>query len=175
MTYEQRLEVVSSLRYVDRVVPQDTLDYVPNLLELRPDFVVHGDDWRTGVQRETRQRVIDTLATWGGRLIEVSYTEGGISSTQLNLALKQVGTTPAIRLSRLRRLIDSKDIVRVLEVHSGLSGLIVENASVKVNGAIREFDAMWSSSLTDSTMRGGKPDIEAVDISSRLQTVNELF
>ncbi|SEH46360.1 phosphoenolpyruvate mutase [Mycolicibacterium rutilum] len=173
MTYEQRLEVVSSLRYVDRVVPQDTLDYVPNLLELRPDFVVHGDDWRTGVQRETRQRVIDTLATWGGRLIEVSYTEG-ISSTQLNLALKQVGTTPAIRLSRLRRLIDSKDIVRVLEVHSGLSGLIVENASVKVNGAIREFDAMWSSSLTDSTMRG-KPDIEAVDISSRLQTVNELF
>lgn len=173
MTFEQRYEVVSSLRYVDRVVGQETLDYVPNLRRLRPDFVVHGDDWRTGVQRQTRQRVIDTLAEWGGELIEVSYTQG-ISSTQLNLALKQVGTTPAIRLSRLRRLLDSKDLVRVLEVHSGLSGLIAENAAVTIDGVSREFDAMWSSSLTDSTMRG-KPDIEAVDISSRLQTINELF
>ncbi len=158
----ERFEIVSSLRYVDKVVRQDTLDYVPNLRQLTPNFVVHGDDWQTGVQRQTRQRVIETLAEWGGELIEVAYTEG-ISSTQLNLALKQVGTTPAIRLSRLRRLLDSKEIVRVLEVHNGLSGLIVENASVTINGASREFDAMWSSSLTDSTTRG-KPDIEAVDI-----------
>jgi phosphoenolpyruvate phosphomutase len=173
MTYEQRRHVVAGLKFVDDIVAQETLDYVPNLTQIRPDFVVHGDDWRSGIQAQTRQRVIDTLAEWGGELVEVPYTEG-ISSTQLNQALKQVGTTPGVRLGRLRRLIESKEIVRVLEAHSGLTGLIVENTRVTTKGLIREFDAMWSSSLTDSTARG-KPDIEAVDISSRLQTINELF
>jgi phosphoenolpyruvate phosphomutase len=173
MTFEQRRAVVANLKGVTHVVAQETLDYVPNLERLRPEYVVHGDDWRTGVQRQTRQRVIDALARWGGRLVEVPYTEG-ISSTQLNQSLKQIGTTPSVRLSRLRRLLDHKPIVRIMEAHSGLTGLIVENTSVTVDGRRLEFDGMWSSSLTDSTARG-KPDIEAVDISSRLQTVNELF
>lgn len=173
MSFEQRRTVVENLRVVTRVVPQETLDYVPNLERLRPDIVVHGDDWRTGVQQRTRQRVIDALATWGGRLVEVPYTEG-ISSTQLNASLKQIGTTPNVRLSRLRRLLDAKPIVRVMESHSGLSGLVVENAASDRDGRRVEFDAMWSSSLTDSTSRG-KPDIEAVDISSRLQMINEIF
>jgi phosphoenolpyruvate phosphomutase len=173
MTFEQRRAVVESLRGVRRVVAQETLDYAPNLQRLRPDFVVHGDDWRSGVQQRTRQRVIDALEQWGGRLVEVPYTEG-ISSTQLNESVKQIGTTPSVRLSRLRRLLDNKPIVRILEAHSGLTGLIVENTSVSVDGRTVEFDGMWSSSLTDSTARG-KPDIEAVDISSRLQTINELF
>jgi phosphoenolpyruvate phosphomutase / 2-hydroxyethylphosphonate cytidylyltransferase len=155
------------------VEPQETLDYVPNLDRLRPDYVVHGDDWRTGVQRQTRQRVIDALARWGGQLVEVPYTEG-ISSTQLNQSVRQIGTTPSVRLSRLRRLLDSKPVVRILEAHSGLTGLIVEQATARADGRTYEFDGMWSSSLTDSTARG-KPDIEAVDISARLQTVNELF
>src|SRR5690606_33736883 len=131
------------------------------------------DDWRTGVQQQTRQRVIEALARWGGQLVEVPYTQG-ISSTQLNQSIKQIGTTPSVRLSRLRRLLNNKPIVRIMEVHSGLTGLIVENTSVTVEHQTVEFDGMWSSSLTDSTARG-KPDIEAVDISSRLQTVNELF
>ncbi|BAN03327.1 phosphoenolpyruvate mutase [Ilumatobacter coccineus] len=173
MTYDQRRVVVENLKTVDRVVPQETLDYVPNLESLRPDIVVHGDDWQTGVQRATRQRVIDALAQWGGKLVEVPYTEG-ISSTQLNASVKQIGTTPSVRLSRLRRLIDSKDIVRIMEAHSGLSGLVVENTKAERDGRTVEFDGMWSSSLTDSTSRG-KPDIEAVDISSRLQTINEIF
>lgn len=173
MTYEQRAAVVRSLRGVSRVVPQETLDYVPNLERLRPDYVVHGDDWRTGVQQQTRQRVIDALGQWGGELVEVPYTEG-ISSTQLNQSIKQIGTTPSVRLSRLRRLLDNKPIVRIMEAHNGLTGLIVENTTVAVDGRRCEFDGMWSSSLTDSTARG-KPDIEAVDISSRLQTVNDLF
>ena len=173
MTYEQRRAVVESLQGVTRVVPQETLDYVPNLERLRPDYVVHGDDWQSGVQQQTRQRVIEALGRWGGRLVEVAYTQG-ISSTQLNESIKQIGTTPSVRLSRLRRLLDTKPIVRIMEAHSGLTGLIVEKASVTVAGRIREFDGMWSSSLTDSTARG-KPDIEAVDISARLQTVNELF
>lgn len=173
MNFEQRRAVVSSLKGITEVIPQETLDYVPNLERLRPDFVVHGDDWRTGVQKQTRQRVIDSLKAWGGELVEVPYTEG-ISSTQLNAVLRQIGTTPDVRRSRLRRLIDSKDIVRVMESHSGLSALIVENASAVKDGQKIEFDAMWSSSLTDSTVRG-KPDIEAVDISSRLKTINEIF
>lgn len=173
MTYEQREVVVRNLKGVREVVPQETLDYVPNLERLRPDFVVHGDDWRSGVQKQTRQRVIETLEQWGGKLVEIPYTPG-ISSTQLNAAMRQIGTTPNVRLSRLRRLIESKDIVRVLEAHSGLSGLIVENASSERDGRKMEFDAMWSSSLTDSTVRG-KPDIEAVDISSRLQMINDIF
>lgn len=173
LTFEQRKAIVAALRTVDRVVPQETLDYVENLRRYRPDYVVHGDDWRTGVQRKTRQRVVDALAEWGGELVEPSYTEG-ISSTQLNAAIKQVGTTPNVRLSRLRRLLDSKEIVRIMEAHNGLTGLLVESTAAVRNGSTIEFDGLWSSSLTDSTARG-KPDTEAVDISSRLQTINELF
>ena len=173
MTYAQREEVVASLKGVSRVVPQETLDYVPNLERLRPDIVVHGDDWRSGVQQQTRQRVIEALDQWGGRLVEVPYTEG-ISSTQLHGSLRQIGTTPSVRLSRLRRLIDAQPLVRLMEAHSGLTGLIVEQTRVDKDGRAVEFDGMWSSSLTDSMSRG-KPDIEAVDISSRLQIINDIF
>ncbi|WP_030155845.1 MULTISPECIES: phosphoenolpyruvate mutase [unclassified Glycomyces] len=173
MTFEQRKAVVANLKGVTAVIPQETLDYVPNLRSVKPDFVVHGDDWQTGVQRETRQRVVDALAEWGGELVEVPYTQG-ISSTQLNASVKEVGTTPDVRLTRLRRLIDAKPIVRVLEAHSGLTGLIIETAQAERGGLKVEFDAMWSSSLTDSTARG-KPDIELVDLNSRLQTINDLF
>jgi phosphoenolpyruvate phosphomutase len=172
MNFEQRRIVVQSLASVSRVVPQETLDYVPNLKVLKPKFVVHGDDWREGVQKETRQRVIDALANWGGELVEVEYTKG-ISSTKLIGAVKDVGTTPAIRLSRLRRLLEAEVLVKAIEAHNGLSGLIVENTVVNKNGRDVEFEAMWLSSLTESTSRG-KPDIEAVDVTSRLQTVNEI-
>jgi phosphoenolpyruvate mutase len=173
MDFDQRRQVVESLRWVERVVPQETLDYVPNLRKYRPDFVVHGDDWRTGVQAKTRQRVIDTLAEWGGQLIEVPYTQG-ISSTKLNKSLKEVGTTPEIRMHRLRRLIAAKPIVRLMEAHNGLTGLIVENTSVTTDNVVREFDGMWLSSLTDSTAKG-KPDIEAVDVTARMQTMSDIL
>lgn len=174
MTFEQRREVLENLKGVTRVVPQETLDYVPNLKALRPDFVVHGDDWREGVQRETRQRVIDALAEWGGQLVEVPYT-AGISSTALQKALKEVGTTPDIRRSRLRRLLQVKPIVRFLDLHNALSGLIIENTVVDMpDGTKREFDGMWGSSLTDSTSKG-KPDTEAVDVSARMTTLNEVL
>lgn len=173
LTFEQRKVVIENIKGVSQVIPQHTLDYTANLLELKPDIVVHGDDWRVGVQAATRQKVIDTLNQWGGELIEIPYTTG-ISSTMLHESLKEVGTTPNIRLKRLRRLLDAKPFVRALEVHNGLSGLIVENVRVSVDGLPREFDAMWSSSLTDSTAKG-KPDIEAVDMTSRMLTVNDIF
>ncbi len=173
MTYEQRKIIVENIVGVIEVIPQTTLDYVPNLLVIKPDYVVHGDDWKEGIQQKTRQRVLETIAEWGGTLIDVPYTKG-ISSTQLNNSLKEIGTTPEIRLNRLRRLINAKPIIRILESHSGLTGLICENIKVEVNGKDEEFDGMWSSSLTDSTSRG-KPDIEAVDLTTRLHSINDML
>jgi phosphoenolpyruvate phosphomutase len=173
LTYDQRKGVVENIKGVKKVVPQETLNYIYNLLKYKPDIVVHGDDWRVGVQAKVRQDVIDTLKKWGGKLVEIQYTPG-ISSTQLHKELKDIGTTPDIRLRTLRRLINVKPTVRVLEVHNGLTGLIVENTRVEIDGVPKEFDAMWSSSLADSTARG-KPDIEAVDITARMTTVNEIF
>ncbi len=170
MTYEQRKEVIENIKGVVEVIPQETLDYRPNLEKVKPDFVVHGDDWKEGVQAKVRQQVIDTLAKWGGELVEPTYTPG-VSSTKLNNSLKEIGTTPDIRRGRLRRLIDSKEIVRIMEVHNALSGLIVEN--IKSDSGV-EYDGVWSSSLTDSTSKG-KPDIEAVDVSTRVNTINEIF
>ena len=173
MNYDQRKEVIENIKGVVKVIPQDTLDYSDNLRLIKPDIVVHGDDWKEGIQKSTRQQVIDTLKEWGGELIEVSYTQG-ISSTKLNRAIKEIGTTPNIRLNSLRRLLSTKPLIRVNEVHNGLSGLITENTKVQKKNQIVEFDAMWSSSLTDSTAKG-KPDIEAVDMTSRMMSVNDIF
>lgn len=173
MDFSQRKMVVENIKSVSKVIAQQTLDYVPNLQRLTPDFVVHGDDWKEGVQQETRQRVIDTLAQWGGELIEIPYTHG-ISSTQLNRALKDLGTTPELRRGSLRRLLNAKPILRFLDIHNALSGLIIEHACVDAGNGTRQFDGMWGSSLTDSTSKG-KPDIEAVDVSARMTTLNEVL
>jgi phosphoenolpyruvate mutase len=174
LSYEQRSTIISGLKDVSEVVPQTTLDYSSNLKKLKPRYVVHGDDWKTGVQQSTRQRVIDVLAEWGGELVEVPYTQG-ISSTAIQQSLREVGTTPDIRRRRLHRLLSVKPVLRVLEAHNGLSAMIVENTTAtSPDGHAIEFDGIWLSSLTDSTAKG-KPDIEAVDFTSRLQTVNEIL
>ncbi len=174
MAFEQRKAVVECLKYVSRVVPQETLDYEPNLRALKPDFVVHGSDWREGVQKKTRQHVIDVIAEWGGKLIEPEYTQG-ISSTALNKSLRSLGITPDRRRDMLRRLLAAKPLLRFLESHNGLTGLIVENAQEKPElGPPRAFDGMWSSSLTDSLSRG-KPDIETVDITNRLHSIEQML
>ena len=173
ITFDERKRIVESLKGVEEVIPQDTLDYVPNLRKVKPDYVVHGDDWKAGVQREVRQKVIDTLAEWGGELVEPKYTEG-ISSTGLVTAVKEQGITPGKRMKTLRRLINAKPIVRILEAHNGLTGLIVEKTSIEKDGKKLEFDGIWESSLTDSTAKG-KPDTELVDFSSRFSTIEEIL
>lgn len=173
LSFDERRAIVENIKGVVRVVPQETLDYVPNLRALKPDYVVHGSDWRTGPQQETRERVIAALKEWGGELVEPEYT-AGISSTKLINAMKEIGTTAEIRLRRLKRLLAAKGVVRVMEAHNGLSGLLVENTHVMNNGTRAEFDAMWLSSLTDSTAKG-RPDIELVDRTSRMQTLNEIL
>ena len=173
MTFDQRKIMACNIKGVKHVIVQETLSYVKNIRTLKPDYVVHGDDWREGVQSKTRQEVLDVLAEYGGELIEVSYTPG-ISSTMLHELVRSVGVTPNNRLSMLRRLLCAKRVVTVNEVHNSLSGLITESASEIRNGNPVQFDAMWSSSLTDSTAKG-KPDIEAVDMTSRISSVNDIF
>jgi len=173
MTFSQRKEVVESIKGVTEVVPQESLDYRENLRKIKPEIVVHGDDWKEGVQSKTRQQVIDTLAEWDGKLVEIKYTEG-ISSTKLNYLLNKLGVTVDIRRSRLRRLISAKPVVKILEAHNALSALIAENTVVERAGVQVSFDGIWSSSLTDSTAKG-KPDIEAVDMTSRINAVNDIF
>ena len=169
LSYEERKIVVENIVGVSRVIPQETLDYIPNIEKLKPAYVVHGDDWKEGVQKQVRQGVIDKVEEWGGMVIDVPYTKG-VSSTKLHNHLKEIGTTPDIRRKMLSRLIESKPIVRVLEAHNGLTGLIVEKTKVGND----EFDAMWLSSLTHSASKG-KPDNQYVDITTVGQTLNEIF
>jgi len=164
MRYEQRKKVIENLKHVYKVIPQNTLDYRPNLLKIRPEYVVHADDWKEGIQKETRRQVIETIKEWGGKLIEIPYTKG-VSSSMLREMVRVHGVTPERRRRSLRDLIQSKDIVRICEAHNGLSGVIVERS---------QMDGIWCSSLTDSLSRG-KPDIEAVDPASRIETVNEIL
>ena len=173
IAFDERKLIVENMKGVEKVVPQSTLDYVPNLKEIKPDFVVHGDDWKSGVQKEVRKRVLKTIAEWGGELVEPKYTEG-ISSTDLIEAVKAQGITPGKRMKTLRRLINVKPIVRILEAHNGLTGLIVEKTSIEKDGKKIEFDGIWESSLTDSTAKG-KPDTELVDFSSRFSTIEEIL
>lgn len=173
LTFEERKTVVAEIKGVGRVVAQETLDYRPNLEKYRPDFVVHGDDWKTGVQAKVRQQVIDTLDQWGGNVIDIPYTPN-ISSSRINAAIKAQGTTADRRRAQLRRLLGARNLIRVLETHSGISSLIAENLEIDVHGRKKSFDAVWSSSLTDSTNKG-KPDIEAVDTTDRATTIGSIF
>ena len=173
LTYGERKAVVEALKGVKKVIPQETLDYRPNLERLKPDIVVHGDDWKNGVQSVVRQQVIDKLADWSGKLVEIPYTKG-ISSTKINQAVKSQGTTADRRRRQLRRLLQSKDLVRVIETHSGISSLIVENLEIDSNNKKRTFDAFWSSSVTDSTNKG-KPDITTIDTTDRANTITSIF
>lgn len=173
LSYDQRKQVVESLRGVTRVVPQEEWSYVPNLRKYKPDYIIHGDDWVNGPESGLRDEVFAVMKELGGGVIEIPYTKG-INSSALSDNLKAIGTTPEVRMRTLRRLIAAKPVVRVLEAHSGLSGLIIENLEVKAAEGARFFDAMWSSSLTDSTCKG-KPDIEAVDLTTRLQGLTDIL
>ncbi|MBU0628872.1 MAG: phosphoenolpyruvate mutase [Nanoarchaeota archaeon] len=172
-SYEHRKMILENIIGVKEVISQETLDYVPNLMRLKPDYVVHGNDWKTGAQKEVRKRVISVLKEWGGKLVEPDFTKD-VSSSQIAEELFELGTTPGARMKKLRRLLELKPIVRVLEVHNGLTGRIVEKTRVVEGDNVREFECMWLSSLTDSTAKG-KPDSGCVDFTSRVNTLNQIF
>lgn len=169
---EERIAMFESLKGVSRVVVQESLDYTDILCRLRPDIVVHGDDWQVGYQANIRQKVIATLNEWGGELVEFPYT---VTPTEETLsALDQLLSLPETRRSRLKKLLRYKPCLSVLEAHNGLTGLIVEKTRVETPQGTRQFDAMWVSSLCDSTAKG-KPDIELVDMTSRVRTIEEIM
>jgi len=173
LSYEQRKDVIENIKNVARVIPQEEWSYVPNLRKLKPDYIIHGDDWKSGTLRKERDEVYAVMKELGGEVIEIPYTPG-INSSSINEAIRSVGTTPDIRLKTLRRLLDTKNIVRIMEAHSGLSGLIIENLEIEKEDGLHSFDGMWSSSLTDSTSKG-KPDIEAVDLTTRLHDLTNIL
>ena len=172
LNFKQREIIIKNIKLVKKVIPQKTLDYRPNLELLKPDFVVHGDDWKKGVQKQTREQVISILKKWNGKLVEPKYTKN-ISSTSIKARVID-NLIPSSRVSILKRLLDSKKIVRFIEAHSPLSGLIVENVKYVRGKNIEQFDGMWSSSLTDSSVKG-KPDNQSLDFSSRFNGLGDLF
>jgi phosphoenolpyruvate phosphomutase len=172
---QARIAIFSNMKNVSEVVVQEKLDYTDNLLNIKPDFVVHGDDWREGAQKKIREKVISTLSNWGAKLVEIPYSYDYNSST-LRKEYRQKTITPEIRRASLRTMLNYDKSISALEASNGLTGLIVENTKIldEHKSVIAEFDAMWVSSLCDSTFKG-KPDIELVDLSSRIATINEIM
>ena len=173
LNYEQREIVLRNIKFVKNVIPQTTLDYIPNLKKIKPNFVVHGDDWKKGIQKNIRKKVIKELAKWSGKLIEPKYTLG-ISSSEIKKNILKYGVSVDTRKSKLKRLMEAKPLVRIMESHNALTGLIIESSSYTIKNLFKEFDGMWSSSLTDSLTRG-KPDNQSVDYSSRIHGLNEIL
>ncbi len=173
LNFKQRMEKIKSIKYVSNVVPQNSFDHTENLLKFRPEYVIHGDDWKSGPLKKIRSKVLKVLNKWGGKLIEPKYTKR-YSFNTFNKEVYETGTSPDIRRERLKRLIDVKKITRILESHSPLTGLIIEKLKIPAKRYNLEFDGMWSSSLTDSTLRG-KPDNQSVDYSTRLLGLGEIL
>lgn len=173
LNYEQRKIIIQNISGVTDVVPQPEWDNSITIKKLKPEFVLHGDDWVTGNQATLRKNVIEALNEYGGKLIEIPYTKG-ISSEAISNKNKKVGISPDQRIKTLKRAIKNKSLTRIIETHSPISALIAENAFVKVDGQDKYYDGFWSSSLTDASLIG-KPDIEVVDISKRLENINNIF
>lgn len=173
ISLEQRMEIVNETGLVKEVVVQRDVMYDQILAELRPDYVVHGDNWSEGPEKAIRDNVIANLERLGGELVEIPYTYND-NVKRIDDQMKEKLAMPEFRRKRLRQLIAMRPIVKTLEVHSGLTGLIAEKTVVETGGRLDQFDAMWISSLCDSTAKG-KPDIELVDMSSRIRTIDDVM
>ena len=172
LPFEERKSLFENITGIERVVEQKTLSYADILRELKPTYVVHGDDWRTGFQKPIRDEVVSVLAEYGGRLVEYPYSKDD-RYDELERRGREQLSMPDFRRGRLKRLIEMKGCVNAIEAHSGLTGLIAEKTSVLKDGKTYQFDAMWVSSLCDSTAKG-KPDIELVDMTSRFRTIEDI-
>lgn len=173
VSIEQRMEMIRSTGLVKEVLVQADVMYDNVIRKLKPDFVVHGDNWKEGPESLIRKNVLCNLREHGGTLIEIPYTINEQVRT-IDANMKEKLAMPEFRRKRLRQLIQMRPIVKALEVHSGLTGLIAEKTIVESNSELDQFDAMWISSLCDSTAKG-KPDIELVDMSSRIRTIDDVM
>lgn len=173
ITMEERKKMIADTGLADTVMIQNEIMYDNVIGTIKPDYVIHGDNWRNGPERAIRQNVIDNLEKYGGELIEVAYTYNE-NVKKIDDNIKEKLAMPEFRRKRLRQLLKLCPIVKTIEVHSGLTGLIAEKTVVEHNGELNQFDAMWLSSLCDSTAKG-KPDIELVDMSSRMRTIDDVM
>ena len=173
ISYENRKKILRNINGIKKIVPQKDWEYCNNLKKIKPDFMVHGDDWKLN-EKNLRSKTIKTLKSINAKLIEIPYTKN-ISSSALSERMFSQNMLPSNRMSSLRRMIESGKFCRIIETHSPLSALIAENTFLlNKDGSKNEFDGFWSSSSTDSTLKG-KPDIEVLGINQRLSNINEIF
>ena len=170
---EERIRQIEQIREVDKVIIQNTVSYKENLIKYKPIYVIHGDNWKYNIQQTIRSEVIDLLNEWNGQLIEIPYTSND-EVKHIDKIMREKLSMPEFRRKRLKQLLHIRPIVKALEVHSGITALIAEKTIVENNGELDQFDAMWISSLCDSTAKG-KPDIEIVDMSSRIRTIDDVM
>lgn len=173
ISLEERVKIVKDTGLADEVLVQTDIMYDAILEKLKPDYVIHGDNWQEGPEQAIRQNVLENLQKYGGELLEIPYTYND-QVKRIDDNMKEKLAMPEFRRKRLRQLIQMRPVVKTLEVHSGLTGLIAEKTVVESNGELDQFDAMWISSLCDSTAKG-KPDIELVDMSSRIRTIDDVM
>ncbi len=173
ISFEERVKLYKDLDGVDEVVVQDDMLYGEIIKKLRPDYVIHGDNWKTGSESVIRESAIKALGKYGGELIEAAYTVNA-EVRAVDKRLREKLAMPEYRRKRLRQLIEMCPIVKTIEAHNGLTGIIAEKTVVETDGKLDQFDAMWVSSLCDSTAKG-KPDIELVDMSSRIRTLEDIM
>lgn len=173
MPYSERKACFENIAGVNKVVEQKDLSYKANLKKYKPDYVVHGDDWKNGFQKPIRQEVIELLETYGGKLVEYPYSKNQ-KYKDLERTARAELSLPDVRRGRLKKLLNMKGTITAMEAHSGITGLIVEKTTVYEDGKARQFDSMWISSLCDSTAKG-KPDIELVDMTSRFRTIDDIM
>lgn len=173
LSYNQRLQIVQSFNGIDNVVPQNEWDYSNNILKIKPDFFVHGDDWNFNGETDLKKSALKALKKVSGKLIEIEHVKD-ISSSSLKKKSTNVGGTPDVRRSSLKRLFNSGKFLKFIEVHSPISAIIAENTIYKKSNKISFYDGFWSSSLTDS-INNGKPDNESLDISKRLENISRIF
>ncbi|MDD4689384.1 MAG: phosphoenolpyruvate mutase [Eubacteriales bacterium] len=173
LMYDERVKLLESIKGVEKVVPQTALSYAENLRVLKPDYVVHGDDWVMGFQKPIRDEVIEVLKEYGGEIVEYPYSQHK-DYVKLERSQREQLSMPDVRRGRLKQLLEMKPLVSIIEAHSGITGLIAEKTTVLQDGRTYQFDGMWCSSLCDSTSKG-KPDIELLDMSTRFRTVDEIM
>jgi len=173
ISLEERIKIVEETKLADKVIVQNEIMYDEIFKEVKPDYVIHGDNWCEGPEKAIRENVLKNIESFGGELIEVPYTYND-AVKKIDDRMKEKLAMPEFRRKRLRQLLEMRPIVKTLEVHSGLTGLIAEKTIVENNGELDQFDAMWISSLCDSTAKG-KPDIELVDMSSRIRTIDDVM
>lgn len=171
--FAERVALFENIVGVDKVVEQKELSYVETLKKLKPNYVVHGDDWKEGFQKPIREEVIETLKAWSGELVEFPYSNSETYDELEKQVRARLGM-PDSRRGRLKKLIELKGCINAIESHSGITGLIAETTTVIENGKTFGFDAIWMSSLCDSTAKG-KPDIELVDMTSRFRTIDDIM